>query len=69
MMPEITAKRIEWALWRVAVAIKKAGEDGPGYAPIFLRLERELVIAQEREAAMARALKLADEKEPPHETR
>lgn len=56
MTGAVTADQIDWALNRVAIAIVKAGPDGPGYLPIFERLEAELASALEQEAMMQRAL-------------
>lgn len=49
----ITVEKLEWCLDRVAIAIHKAGADGPVYLPIYERLERELLSLRQQQAAIA----------------
>ena len=50
---KVTIERLEWALDRVALAIHKAGADGPTYLPIFERLERELLSLRQQQSVMS----------------
>lgn len=49
----ITVEKLEWCLDRVAIAIHKAGADGPVYLPIYERFERELLALRQQQAAMS----------------
>lgn len=64
-MPQTATRReIEAALDRLALAMEKAGNNGPAYLPIFDRLEAELAVMTATEDRMTRVrlrlMKVAD---------
>jgi hypothetical protein len=56
-LPEITVERLEWSLAVLAYLMVR---DGPVYAPIFNRLERELAAMREAEESVVRAKRLLE---------
>jgi hypothetical protein len=53
----ITVADIETGLYRVALAMERAGKRGEVYLPIYERLEEELAALKEKEATAERARK------------